>query len=85
MQLKNFIKSFDQFGINVGLHFGHWISKEKGRDISYKTYIGGIASIFSNACFFAASWIFFMQMINYGLNNVTPVDYVVDWQTLSKE
>ena len=45
MHLRNFFKSFDVFGINIGLHFGHWQTKEKGREISYKTEIGGIVSI----------------------------------------
>jgi len=35
MKIGYILKTFDWFGTNVGLHFGRWIKKERGRSISY--------------------------------------------------
>jgi hypothetical protein len=43
--MQNILKNFDSFGAVVGLHFGNWLNKEKGRSPAFKTSIGGIFSI----------------------------------------
>ena len=48
------LRSFDFFGTNVGLHFGRWIKREKGRTISYQTEIGGIITVICSLCFIVA-------------------------------
>ena len=82
MQLRNFVKSFDIFGINVGLHFGHWQTKDKGREISYKTEIGGLVSIIYLSCFWIAFFIYCEQMFQYGKNSLSYEDKIPDWPTL---
>ena len=46
MILKSFLRNIDVFGYPVGLHFGRWQNKEKGRSQNYKTELGGIMTIF---------------------------------------
>jgi hypothetical protein len=45
MILKFGLRNIDVFGYPVGLHFGRWQSKEKGRSQKYKTEIGGFMTI----------------------------------------
>ena len=42
MLIGKFLKNVDIFGASVGLHFGRWITKEKGHKVNYKTEVGGI-------------------------------------------
>ena len=52
--MSNTLKSFDFFGMTAGLHFGNFLSRDKGKSSVYKTEIGGIFGLICIAAFFAA-------------------------------
>ena len=54
MPLGRFLKKIDIFGASVGLHFGRWITKEKGHKVNYRTEIGGILTLCCLMASFAA-------------------------------
>jgi len=53
MSFFDFIKTFDTFGSQVGLHFGNWFNNEKGIPKTFKTATGGFISFCIAACFWA--------------------------------
>ena len=46
MPIDKLLKKADIFGADVGLHFGRWVTKEKGHKVTYRTEIGGIITCF---------------------------------------
>ena len=46
MLLGKLLKKVDIFGSDVGLHFGRWVTKDKGHKVTYKTEIGGFITCF---------------------------------------
>ena len=56
------LKSCDQYGAKVGLHFGQWINREKGMPQTFSTEIGGFISIIGQACFWSTFIIYSIQM-----------------------
>ena len=82
MWFERYIKSFDAYGANVGLHFGQWIDRSKGRPTTFNTMIGGFISIISQVLFWA-SFVYYLQvMFNYGNNNITNESISPDWELL---
>ena len=45
MSLNYILRNFDIFGLTQGFHFGHWVHKERGRSLFFKTEMGGIITI----------------------------------------
>ena len=52
--MSKILKSFDFFGTTAGLHFGNFLTREKGKSSVYRTEIGGIFGLFCIAAFFVA-------------------------------
>jgi hypothetical protein len=51
MNFNYLLRTVDVFGLTQGLHFGHWVHKEKGRSLFFKTEMGGIITILVIICF----------------------------------
>lgn len=71
MNIRKFLKDQDQYGPDVGFHFGNYLRKETGRAALYQTVFGGIMSIITTLGLFAIILYYGINLIANNVNKVT--------------
>ncbi len=67
----------------MGLHFGYWARREKGRSVNFKTHIGGCSSVIWVICVFYALANYTAKMLNKEKNIINYDSTVPDWLNLA--
>lgn len=83
MFMFSFLKNCDAYGVPVSLHFGKWVTREKGRSTTFGTPIGGLITIICNACLVFAVFIYSDIMWNKKSNRIYWDESPIDWEDLA--
>ena len=68
MFVLNFFKGFDSYGAKTGLHVGKYLSRERGRLITYTTPLGGFLSLINSLWFWSFFCWYLYLMFTYSNN-----------------
>jgi hypothetical protein len=64
MPFFSWLRGYDSYGVPINLHFGKWVTKEKGRSSTFGTEVGGFLSIIGNVCLVYSLYVYANAMIN---------------------